>query len=138
MSHRFRVLWLPALLAVAAAIVWRVLTFGTLLVARVVVSVVQDRELLEDPVFSLLLIHTPLLVAGGLGAFLSWRFGGRPWERLAAGASPVLVFFLSAVFVQLYSGGSPIVRSVVLLPAMFLLLGTLPFLVPTSPAKKGA
>lgn len=138
MNRRTRVLWVPALASIVFTVAWFVLTFRTLYVARALTAVISDPERLEDPVFAMLLIHSPLILAGAVGAFLSWRSGGSAWERIAAGGTPVVAFLVAAQLAGFIGGMTANPWGVVLLPALYALLGVLPFLFPGPPSARRA
>jgi hypothetical protein len=82
-----------------------------------------------------------LPLAGALGAFVSWRSGGRPGQRVVAALFPALVIAGLAFLFLMWEVLEPTMRGEgvlshffdalvvwVLFPALALALGTLPFL----------
>jgi len=142
MTQQIRCVWLPGLLSSACA-------FGML---RVVLALSATSWAFQRRVTEMFPALTPggpgavfatfwlvvLPLAGALGAYVSWRAGGRPGQRVFAAVIPALVvagIALLALGVALATGevswhGNPFPGFVMwlLLPAVASALGTIPFL----------
>jgi hypothetical protein len=132
MNRRSKVIWLPACAAVILAGAWFIFIPRILVFVSWTFRIPLDREHSWN---YLLIAMVPLSVAGMLAAGLSWRAGGRRWERLTAAEASLGMFFVSQVYALQRSGGlgtAQLKTAVVgiLLFAGYLLAGALPFLLP--------
>ena len=137
MNERTRKFWLPALASISAACILLAVIAQLSYLPRVVLL----RSATATLVYPAWLLGQPFL--GALGAYFSRRAGGSRLMRLTAGLAPSIVMFVAASMVVLAHAvlqvrgdfarmdGALLARSAVggiLVPAIAVLLGTLPFL----------
>jgi hypothetical protein len=133
MNDRTKRLWLPGLISIVAALVLPLLLFTIL--THVGVS---PRSLFSGRhgVIRFYLVDLAgWALSGAAGAFLSRRFGGKRFARLASALFPIAVI-LAAIFEQTFQTGAPwpLLALSAWMPimtcgqAVALLLGALPFL----------
>jgi hypothetical protein len=137
MNERTKKFWMPGLISFAAATAFLVIISQISYVPRVVV-LRSTQAVLFYPIW---LAVQP--ICGALGAYFSRRAGGTRAIRLAAGLFPSLILVASVLVVLLFNalkpgrndigtmGAALFFRSVIgaiLIPAVAILLGALPFL----------
>ena len=132
MNHRTKVLWLPGLSSLAAAMI--IFTISS----RVGL---QPRFLADGWANAVVYLGwlVPMPFCGAIGAYLSRRAGGQRLARLAAGLFPAIGMFSLVGFLMLICQivlAKPRIFNFarglffgVILPGVALLLGTIPFLV---------
>jgi hypothetical protein len=137
MNERTKKFWVPGLISFVAATIFLVLISQISYVPRMVVL----RSSLAVFIYPIWLAVQP--ICGALGAYFSRRAGGTRAIRLAAGLFPSLILVASVFVVLLINalkpgrndigtmGAALFFRSVIgaiLIPAVAMLLGALPFL----------
>jgi hypothetical protein len=137
MNERTRQFWLPGLISVAAACALLAVVAQLSYMPRVILL----RSELATLVYPVWLLGQ--MVPGALGAYLSRRAGGNRLARLTAGLFPVIIMVAGigvVILVQMLSHGrgdfgrvdtQMLLRALlatILIPAVVLALGTLPFL----------
>jgi hypothetical protein len=132
-NRRTRVIWIPSCFALLLSGAWFVLTFRTPWMFSFLSRTFHIAFDVQHAWTYLLIAMVPLALAGMLTAFLSWRAGGRRWERLAAAETPLGMFCVSQFYSLWRSGSLREIRGSLLLYGVslfggYLFAGALPFL----------
>jgi hypothetical protein len=132
-NRRTLVIWIPSCFALLLSGAWFFLTFHTQLVFAFLARTLHLTFDVNHAWTYLLIAMIPLALAGTLAAFLSWRAGGRRWERLVAAETPLGMFCVSQFYSLWRSGSLREIRGSLLLYGVslfagYLLAGALPFL----------
>jgi hypothetical protein len=132
-NRRTRVIWIPSCFALLLSGAWFVLTFRTPWMFAFLSRTFHIAFDVQHAWTYLLIAMVPLALAGMLAAFLSWRAGGRRWERLVAAETPLGMFCVSQFYSLWRSGSLRETRGSLLLYGVslfagYLFAGALPFL----------
>ena len=105
MNHRTRILWLPALISLAAAMVFLMISTQIALQPRIVAGRFVTLRTSTGSTDYRFAEYLPWLIllpfCGAAGAYLSRRAGGQPLVRLVAGLSPWIALFGLVSFLTL-------------------------------------
>ncbi|HLV86948.1 MAG TPA: hypothetical protein VKV39_08240 [Candidatus Sulfotelmatobacter sp.] len=148
MKRRIRSFWLPALFTLVGSA--GTLAAGLFFRLRPHLYVLRDYSLHGAGWQAEFFLHwwwlATLPIFGAMGAYLSLRADGTPWDRLAASLSPSL-FVLTVMCVILAIGGSDLLQHLgfalgtvewVVIPGIASLLGAMPLIFQSRPSKARA